>query len=276
MKYLDEMMYGSHANREIRKLPAEATRIVIKIGTATIAHPTGQLNIRRMERFVKVLADLKNAGKEIIVVSSGAIGMGVGKLGLAKKPADLAGKQACAAIGQCELMYLYDKYFAEYNHLTAQVLLTLDAIELEHRRSYITNTFQKLLEYKVIPIVNENDTVAVDEIVVGDNDTLSAIVCELVDGDLLIILSDIDGLYEDDPRTNPNAKRIPYLPDITEEELAMAKGEGSSLGTGGMITKLKAAKHGLLHGFSTIIMHGEEPELLYDVLEGKDIGTRIG
>lgn len=254
----------------------DANRIVIKIGTATIAHPTGQLNIHRMEQFVKVLSDLKNSGKEIIIVSSGAIGMGVGKLGLSGRPADMAGKQACAAVGQCELMYVYDKYFSEYHHVTAQVLLTLDVIEQEHRRQYVTDTFHQLLDYRVIPIVNENDTVAVDEIVVGDNDTLSAIVCEIVRGDLLIILSDIDGVYNDDPRQNSQARRIPFIDEINDEILSMAKGAGTSQGTGGMLTKLHAAKHGLAHGFTTIIMNGEDPTLLYDVLHGKDVGTRIG
>ena len=250
----------------------DAKRIVIKIGTSTLAHATGRLNIQRMERLVKVIADLKNAGKEIILVSSGAIGIGAGKLGLHEKPHDLSTKQACAAVGQCELMYIYDKYFSEYNHVVAQVLLTRYVLQTE----YVMNTFTRLLELNVLPIVNENDTVAVDEIVVGDNDTLSEMVCELVSGDLLIILSDIDGVYDDDPRTNPNAKMIHEISVVDEKIEALAKGAGSTLGTGGMATKIHAAKKGIEAGFSTVIMSGERPELLYDLFEGKTIGTRIG
>ena len=188
---------------------ADAKRIVIKIGTSTLAHQTGRLNIQRMERLVKVIADLKNAGKEIVLVSSGAIGIGAGKLGLPEKPQDLSGKQACAAVGECELMYIYDKYFAEYNHTVAQVLLTLDVLN----RDYVINTFTRLLAMNVLPIVNENDTVAVDEIVVGDNDALSAMVCELIQWLMcLVILSDIDGVYDDDPHKNPDAALIHEIP----------------------------------------------------------------
>lgn len=250
----------------------EAKRLVIKIGTSTLAHATGRLNIQRMERLVKVIADLKNAGKEIVLVSSGAIGIGAGKLGLSEKPKSLSGKQACAAVGQCELMYIYDKYFAQFNHTVAQVLLTLDVLN----RDYVINTFTELLAMNVLPIVNENDTVAVDEIVVGDNDTLSAMVCELIHGDLLIILSDIDGVYDDDPHKNPDAKLIHEIPEVNESIEALAKGAGSKLGTGGMATKIHAAKLGIEAGFSTIIMSGDKPELLYDLFEGKQVGTRIG
>ncbi len=251
---------------------ADAKRIVIKIGTSTLAHQTGRLNIQRMERLVKVIADLKNAGKEIVLVSSGAIGIGAGKLGLPEKPQDLSGKQACAAVGQCELMYIYDKYFAEYNHTVAQVLLTLDVLN----RDYVINTFTRLLAMNVLPIVNENDTVAVDEIVVGDNDTLSAMVCELIHGDLLVILSDIDGVYDDDPHKNPDAALIHEIPEVNDQVEALAKGTGSKLGTGGMATKIHAAKLGIQAGFSTVIMSGQQPEQLYELFAGKQVGTRIG
>ena len=251
---------------------ADAKRIVIKIGTSTLAHQTGRLNIQRMERLVKVIADLKNAGKEIVLVSSGAIGIGAGKLGLPEKPQDLSGKQACAAVGQCELMYIYDKYFAEYNHTVAQVLLTLDVLN----RDYVINTFTRLLAMNVLPIVNENDTVAVDEIVVGDHDTLSAMVCELIHGDLLVILSDIDGVYDDDPHKNPDAALIHEIPEVNDQIEALAKGAGSKLGTGGMATKIHAAKLGIQAGFSTVIMSGQQPEQLYELFAGKQVGTRIG
>ena len=251
---------------------ADAKRIVIKIGTSTLAHQTGRLNIQRMERLVKVIADLKNAGKEIVLVSSGAIGIGAGKLGLPEKPQDLSGKQACAAVGQCELMYIYDKYFAEYNHTVAQVLLTLDVLN----RDYVINTFTRLLAMNVLPIVNENDTVAVDEIVVGDNDTLSAMVSELIHGDLLVILSDIDGVYDDDPHKNPDAALIHEIPEVNDQIEALAKGAGSKLGTGGMATKIHAAKLGIQAGFATVIMSGQQPEQLYELFAGKQVGTRIG
>ena len=207
----------------------QANRIVVKVGTSTLAHKTGLMNIQRMERLVKVLADLKNSGKEIILVSSGAIGVGVGKMGLKEKPTDTPAKQACAAIGQCELMYCYDKYFSEYNHSVAQVLLTRDIIDSPERKQNVVNTFQNLLHYGVVPVVNENDTVAVEEIVFGDNDTLSAIVGSLVGADLLIILSDIDGVYDQNPRVNPNAKLIPHIPEITDSIRALAGDHGTSL-----------------------------------------------
>ena len=254
----------------------QANRIVVKVGTSTLAHKTGLMNIQRMERLVKVLADLKNSGKEIILVSSGAIGVGVGKMGLKEKPTDTPAKQACAAIGQCELMYCYDKYFSEYNHSVAQVLLTRDIIDSPERKQNVVNTFQNLLRYGVVPVVNENDTVAVEEIVFGDNDTLSAIVGSLVGADLLIILSDIDGVFDQNPRVNPNAKLIPHIPEITDSIRALAGDHGTSLGTGGMVTKITAAQIGLNAGFPTVILNGSRPENLYDLLEGKQVGTYIG
>ena len=255
---------------------SQANRIVVKVGTSTLAHKTGLMNIQRMEKLVRVLADLKNSGREIILVSSGAIGIGVGKMGLPQKPVETPAKQACAAIGQCELMYCYDKYFSEYNHSVAQVLLTRDILDSPERKQNVVNTFQNLLHYGAIPVVNENDTVAVEEIVFGDNDTLSAIVGSLVETDLLVILSDIDGVFEQNPRENPDAKLIPRIPEITDAIRALAGDHGTSLGTGGMITKISAAQIGLDAGFPTVIMNGSRPELLYDLLEGREVGTYIG
>lgn len=251
----------------------EYKRIVIKVGTATLTHPTGQLNIRLTEKLIKVISDLKNSGKEIVLVSSGAIGVGAGKLGLVKRPTDLPSKQACAAVGQCELMYIYDKLFGAYNHTVAQVLLTRDAVDQPTRRQYIENTFGRLLEMGTIPIVNENDTVAVEEIVFGDNDTLSAIVAKAVGAELLIILSDIDGLYDKNPKEHPDAKLIPVVRRITPEIEAVAGGKGSEFGTGGMITKLHAAQIAMDAKCSMLILNGKDPDILYDCFDGKAVGT---
>lgn len=255
---------------------AKANRIVVKIGTSTLAHPTGLLNIQRTERLVKVLSDLKNAGKEIIIVTSGAIGVGMGKAGLRERPTDTPAKQACAAIGQCELMYCYDKYFSEYNHPVAQVLLTRDVIDQPNRKQNVVNTFQNLLSFGVIPIINENDTVAVEEIEFGDNDTLSAIVATLTEADLLVILSDIDGVFDKNPKRFPDAKLLPRIPAITDEVRGLAEDRGSALGTGGMITKFSAAEIALEGGVPVVIMNGSSPERLYDLFEGKPVGTYIG
>ena len=220
-------------------------RVVIKIGTSTLAHATGHLNIRRVEEICKVISDIKNAGNEIIMVSSGAIGMGVGKLGLAARPADIPTKQAAAAVGQCELMYTYDKLFSEYNHTVGQLLITGADIKNETRHQNFSNTLDRLLAMGTIPIINENDTVATEEIVIGDNDTLAAIVAESVKADKLVLLSDIDGLYTADPRTNPDAKLISHAGKVDDDIIALAGGAGCSLGTGGMVTKLHAAKFAL-------------------------------
>lgn len=252
-------------------------RIVVKVGTSTLAHSTGRLNIRRVEQLCKVLSDLKNAGNQILLVSSGAIGMGVGKLGLPGRPEDMPGKQAAAAIGQCELMYTYDKLFAEYNHTVAQILLTADDIQDPRRSSHVHDTLEKLLSWNVLPIINENDAVATDEIgiqtTIGENDSLSAIVAKLVGADLLVLLSDIDGLYTADPHRDPTATLIPEVREITPEILALAGGVGSSLGSGGMATKLRAAQIATEAGIDMIIANGENPEGLYAVGEGKSIGT---
>ena len=248
-------------------------RIVIKIGTSTLTHSTGHLNIRRVEGLCKVISDIKNSGHEVILVSSGAIGMGVGKLGLRSRPTDIPTKQAAAAVGQCELMYTYDKLFGEYHHAVAQLLITGDDVENEKRHSNFSNTLNRLLELGALPILNENDTVSTDEIVIGDNDTLAAIVAQSVKADLLVLLSDIDGLYTADPHSDPTAKLIPQITAIDDQILALAGGSGTNLGTGGMVTKLQAAKICLSCGCSMVITNGNRPENLYDILDGKSIGT---
>lgn len=250
-------------------------RIVVKVGTSTLAHATGRLNIRHVEELVKVLSDLKNAGHQVILVSSGAIGMGVGKLNLPGKPSDMPTKQAAAAVGQCELMYTYDKLFLQYSHTVAQVLLTGEDVDHPERRENFENTMERLLELGALPVINENDTIATAEIKVGDNDTLGAIVACCTKADLLVLLSDIEGLYTADPRKDPNAKLIPTVEEVTPEIEALAGGVGSSLGTGGMATKLRAAKMVTAQGCDMVITNGEHPERLYDIAEGKDVGTRF-
>lgn len=250
-------------------------RIVIKIGTSTLAHSTGRLNIRRVEELVKVMSDLKNCGHEVILVSSGAIGMGAGKLSLKGKPSDIPTKQAAAAVGQCELMYTYDKLFSEYNHTVAQILLTGSDFRHEDRHQNFTNTMMRLLELDVLPIINENDTVATDEISVGDNDTLSALVAESINADLLVLMSDIDGLYTADPHKDPTASLIPEIKELSAEIMALGGDAGSSLGTGGMRTKLHAAEICTENGTDMIITNGQNPRILYDIAEGKSVGTRF-
>ena len=254
-------------------------RIVVKVGTSTLAHTGGRLNIRRVELLCKVLSDLKNAGHEIVLVSSGAIGMGVGKLGLSGRPEDMPGKQAAAAVGQCELMYTYDKLFSEYSHNVAQILLTADDIQDSRRSSHVHDTLERLLAWNALPVINENDAVATDEIgiqtTIGENDTLSAIVARLVKADMLILLSDINGLYTADPRKDPDAVLIPVVEQITPQVLALAGGTGSSLGSGGMATKLKAATIATEAGIDMVIANGQNPEVLYNLFEGKSVGTRF-
>ena len=248
-------------------------RIVVKIGTSTLAHPTGHLNIRRVEDLCKVFSDIKNAGHQVIIVSSGAIGMGVGKLGLRERPQDIPTKQAAAAVGQCELMYTYDKLFSEYNHTVAQLLITGDDVANDERHQNFTNTLNRLLTLDAIPIINENDTVATHEIVIGDNDTLASIVAKSVSADKLVLLSDIDGVYTADPHTDPNAKLIQQISKIDDEIIAIAGGSNGNLGTGGMVTKLQAAKTCLACGCEMIITNGNNPACLYDIIDGKSVGT---
>ena len=250
-------------------------RIVVKIGTSTLAHPSGLLNIRRVEALCKVLSDLKNAGYEIILVSSGAIGMGVGKLSLPHRPEDTPTKQAAAAVGQCELMYTYDKAFTEYNHTVAQILLTAADVDHPDRFENFRNTMHRLLELKALPIINENDTVVTDELVIGDNDTLAARVAVSMEADLLVLLSDIDRLYTADPHTHPEATLISEIPALTQEILSLAGGAGSDLGTGGMSTKLHAAAICTDAGCDMIIANGSTPSILYDIAEGKPVGSRF-
>ncbi len=248
-------------------------RIVIKIGTSTLTHATGHLNIRRVESLCKIMSDIRNAGNELILVSSGAIGMGIGKLGLRERPTDIPTKQAAAAIGQCELMYIYDKLFSEYNHTVAQLLITGEDIENETRHSNFSNTLNRLLALGAIPIINENDTVATKEIVIGDNDTLAAIVAQSVQADILILLSDIDGLYTADPHKDPNAKLISKVHKIDDALLDLAGSSAGTQGTGGMVTKLEAARICLECGCDMIITNGDTPSNLYDIMDGKAIGT---
>lgn len=250
-------------------------RIVIKIGTSTLAHKSGLLNIRRVEELVKVMSDLKNAGNEIILVSSGAIGMGAGKLSLTDRPSDIPTKQAAAAVGQCELMYTYDKLFSEYNHTVAQILITGEDIENTVRRKNFENTVRRLLELGALPIINENDSIATDEIVIGDNDTLGAIAATAVNADLLILLSDIDGLFTADPHKDKNAVLLERVENITPEIIKMTGGAGSRFGTGGMETKIKAAKIATDAGIDMVIANGKDPAVLYDIIDGKNVGTRF-
>lgn len=257
----------------MRKI-SERKRVVVKVGTSTLTHRTGRLNIRRVENLVKILADLQNAGHEIVLVSSGAIALGMGKLGMTKRPQDTPGKQACAAVGQCELMYMYDKFFAEYSIVVAQVLLTKYVL-LEDRRQHVVNSMERLLSQGVIPIVNENDTVAIDELEleVGENDSLAANVATIANADLLVIMSDIDGLYDKDPHVHEDARLIPEVGKITDDIRDLAGGAGSALGTGGMATKIKAVEIAHAADIDVVLMNGKNPRKLYDLFEDKPVGT---
>ena len=257
----------------MRKI-SERKRVVVKVGTSTLTHRTGRLNIRRVENLVKTLADLQNAGHEIVLVSSGAIALGMGKLGMTKRPQDTPGKQACAAVGQCELMYMYDKFFAEYSIVVAQVLLTKYVL-LEDRRQHVVNSMERLLSQGVIPIVNENDTVAIDELEleVGENDSLAANVATIANADLLVIMSDIDGLFDKDPHVHEDARLIPEVGRITDDIRDLAGGAGSALGTGGMATKIKAVEIAHAADIDVVLMNGKNPRKLYDLFEDKPVGT---
>lgn len=251
----------------------DVARIVVKVGTSTLTHSTGLLNLKRIEKIVRQLADIHNQGIEVVLVTSGAIGAGMGKLGLKTRPKTMPEKQAAAAVGQGTLIHMYEKFFSEYGKIIAQILLTKEDIVDEERYSNARNTFSQLLSQGVIPIVNENDAVVTDEIKVGDNDTLSALVTSLIEADLLIILSDIDGLYDSNPRTNPNAKIIYNVAKITDEIKDSAEGAGSDLGTGGMATKIKAAEIVIAANASMIIAEGSEPDIINDILAGREVGT---
>lgn len=247
-------------------------RIVVKVGTSTLTYSTGKTNLQIADKLARVLSDLQNQGKEVVLVSSGAIGMAVGKLGLSEKPKETAKKQAVAAVGQCELMYLYDKLFSEYNTTVAQILVTGEDISVPRRKRNMQNTINELLEMGIIPIVNENDSVSVDEIEIGDNDNLSAMVADMIDADLLVLFSDIDGLYDSDPHFNKNAKKLDCVTDIDKIE-SMAGKSSTKQGTGGMITKLEAAKRATGAGIHMIIANGQDVMSLYDILDGKPVGT---
>ena len=249
-------------------------RIVVKVGTSTLAHPSGRLNIRNVEELVKVLADLKNAGHEVILVSSGAIGMGIGKLNMDREHMDIPAKQAAAAVGQCELMHTYDTLFLKYSHTVGQILITSEDIEDPERRANFENTMKTLLKFGALPVVNENDTVATTEInSVGDNDTLGAIVAKTIDADILILMSDIAGLFTADPNKDPDARLIETVDEITKEIEAFAGGACSDLGTGGMATKIGAAQMVTESGCDMVIINGNYPDKLYDIVEGKSAGT---
>ena len=248
-------------------------RIVVKVGTSTLTHANGRSNIRAMEGLVKVLSDIMNQDIQVALVSSGAIGVGVGKLRLKSRPKDTPGKQAAATVGQCELMFMYDKMFAEYGHKVGQLLITKEDVDDPKRRGNLVACFDRLFSLGVIPIINENDAVAVEEIVYGDNDSLSAIVARLVKADRLIILSDIDGVCDADPKLHPQARRIPRVTQITQALREACGGAGSTLGTGGMETKLNAAQIATEAGIGTWIINGLPPENIYRVMANEDIGT---
>lgn len=249
-------------------------RIVIKVGTSTLTHKTGRLNIRRMEKLVKVISDIQNSGRQITLVSSGAIGLGMGKMGMQNRPTETPLKQACAAVGQCELMYIYDKLFGNYNITVAQILLTKYILDTP-RKNNVVNTFEQLFARGVIPVVNENDTVAIDELELefGENDTLAAHVAQFSNSDMLIILSDIDGFYDANPKIDPNAKLIPIVTEINDDIRKLAGDAVSGLGTGGMITKVNAAEMAMNAGIDMAILNGRNPDILYDLFDGKQVGT---
>ena len=253
-------------------------RIVVKVGTSSLTNELGNSNLRNMEKLARVLADIHNLGNEIILVSSGAIAVGANKMHLDGKPTELRMKQAAAAVGQCENMFLYDKFFGEYNKIVAQILFNSDDIYQEEKKENLSNTFEALLSHGIIPIVNENDSVSYTEIesvekLFSDNDVLSAVVAVLCKADLLVILSDIDGFFDCDPRLYKNAKLIEQIDEINDEKYRLAGGAGSRRGTGGMRTKLQAAELAVSQGISAIVTNGSRPEALYDIVEGRKVGT---
>jgi len=254
-------------------LLSNCKRIVFKVGTSTLTYKTGKLNLHHLADLVRVLADLRNAGLEVVLVTSGAIGVGVGKLGLAEKPQDTPGRQAAATIGQCELMFIYDKLFGEYGNTVGQLLITKSDVDDNLRRDNLVNTFEQLFAFGVIPIINENDSVAVDEIVYGDNDCLSAIVAKLIGADVLIILSDVAGLYDADPTENAQARLISVVEKIDDNILKLAGGASSDFGTGGMITKIHAAQIATAAGINVVITDGSKPTDIYNILAGEQVGT---
>ena len=252
---------------------SDKKRVVVKLGTSTLTHESGLLNIRKIELLVKCLADLQNGGRQLIIVSSGAVGCGLAKLGLAGRRLTTVEKQACAAVGQCELIDIYDRNFALYGHKIAQVLMTKDVVDNIPRRDSARSTVNTLLSFGCIPIVNENDTLSSEQITFGSNDTLATSVARLADADLIINMSDIDGLFDRDPKSDPDAKLIEYIPEITDGIRACAGGAGTGRGTGGMIAKLEAAEAAVRHGIPMIIVNGAKPDILYDIFDGDFKGT---
>lgn len=259
-----------------RQTLLDKKRIVVKVGSSSLTHQaTGHISIAKLEKLIRQLTDLKNSGKDVILVSSGAQAVGISALNLSEKPKEIEKKQAVASVGQASLMMIYQKLFREYGLVSSQVLITKDVIEHPGRKRNATNTFEALLAYGVIPIVNENDTVSTDEIEFGDNDTLSAIVAELVTADLLILLSDIDGLYDADPTKSMNARLIADIEAIDDRVIEMASGSNSDLGTGGMITKIEAARIATEAGIDMVIANSEAPEVLSKIISGERIGTHF-
>lgn len=254
---------------------SDKRRVVIKVGTSTLTYDTGKINIRRIELLSQVISDLSHSGCEVVLVSSGAVGVGMSKMGFTKRPDTVRGKQAASAVGQSELMSMYGKFFAEYGCQVAQILITKNVLEDETRHTNAVNAFRTLLDWHVVPIVNENDVISTAEIEFGDNDTLSAVVAELIGADTLIILSDIDGLFDKDPGKYKDAKLVPMVTEITDELMATAGDSSSNRGTGGMVTKLIAAKKAMAAGVNMVITNGKNPKVIYDILDGESVGTKF-
>jgi len=256
-----------------RELLKQKHRIVVKIGSSTLSYPNGKLNFQRIEELATVLSSLQEEGKKMLLVSSGAIAVGAGRFGIHKKPDDLSTRQAFAAVGQAGLIKIYQRFFDHHHHTVAQVLLTKDAVTSPTKRKYARNTLDSLMDLGVIPIINENDVISTEQIEFGDNDTLSAYVAELIEADLLIILSDIDGVYSADPRTDPNAKIIPFIERMSPELESLAEGSRSSFGTGGMVTKIGAAKICWSAGIDAVITNGSDARVIQRILNGEQVGT---
>ncbi|MCD8205407.1 MAG: glutamate 5-kinase [Clostridia bacterium] len=250
-------------------------RIVVKVGSSTITYSTGRLNIRFFDSFSKILSDIKNEGNEIVIVSSGAIALGSGKLNLSERPHDMVSKQAVAAVGQSELIYTYDKSFSEYDHSVAQILVTAEDVEDEERSCHVVDTISRLLEMGIIPVINENDTVSTSEITFGDNDSLAAMISTAIKADMLILLSDVDGLYDSDPHKSKDAKLIKEVTDIDDAVMSLCTGSVSKHGTGGMVTKVNAAKTCAESGVEVVVVNGSHPERIYKAISGEDAGTRF-
>jgi glutamate 5-kinase len=246
---------------------------VVKVGTSTLTHSTGRLNIERLDKLARVLSDIKNGGVETVLVTSAAVGAGTAALNFPNRPESLSGKQAAAAVGQCRLMHIYDKLFAEYGHTVAQILVTRDDLIIPEKGETLLQTLNQLLEWQTVPIINANDSVSSEEISSGDNDTLSALAAKLIGADLLVLLTDIDGFYTADPREDPDAKRVKRVSDVTDKMKLASGGAGTSRGTGGMITKLAAAETALESGFTMAVANGKDPAILYSILRGEDAGT---